>query len=66
HNGDIQFFFGKVTYAPPCTCVALILCFYDPYHGTVFLDGHDVHLLNLSWLRSQFGLVQQEPILLLI
>jgi len=27
------------------------------------LDGHDIKALNLSWLRSQIGLVQQEPVL---
>lgn len=27
------------------------------------LDGHDIRTLNLSWLRSQIGLVQQEPVL---
>ena len=45
------------------TCVALALRFYDPYKGTVSLDGHDVRTLNLSWLRSQMGFVQQEPVL---
>ncbi len=45
------------------TCVALVLRFYDPYKGTVFLDGHDVRTLSIPWLRSQLGFVQQEPVL---
>ena len=27
------------------------------------LDGHDTKVLNLAWLRSQIGLVSQEPVL---
>ena len=27
------------------------------------LDGNDVKVLNLQWLRSQIGLVSQEPVL---
>ncbi len=45
------------------TCVALVLRFYDPYKGTVLLDGYDVRTLSLPWLRSQLGFVQQEPVL---
>ncbi|CAF3440869.1 unnamed protein product [Rotaria sp. Silwood1] len=45
------------------TCVALLLRFYDPYEGCVLLDGHDIRGLNLPWLRSQLGFVQQEPVL---
>jgi len=45
------------------TCVALLLRFYDPYTGTILLDGHDIRTLSLPWLRSQVGFVQQEPVL---
>lgn len=27
------------------------------------IDGHDIKELNLKWLRSQIGIVSQEPIL---
>ncbi|SPQ94886.1 unnamed protein product (mitochondrion) [Plasmodiophora brassicae] len=45
------------------TIVQLIERFYDPDSGTVALDGIPLTDLNLSWLRSQIGLVSQEPVL---
>jgi len=27
------------------------------------LDGNDIRTLNIQWLRSQIGLVSQEPVL---
>ncbi|KAG6608770.1 Multidrug resistance protein ABC Superfamily [Phytophthora cinnamomi] len=45
------------------TCVSLIERFYDPVDGQVLLDGIDTKELNLNWLRSQIGLVGQEPTL---
>jgi len=45
------------------TIVALIERFYDPTAGAIKLDGIDLKNLNLKWLRSQIGLVSQEPVL---
>ncbi|KAF1315606.1 Multidrug resistance protein abc superfamily, partial [Globisporangium splendens] len=45
------------------TCISLIERFYDPVQGEVCLDGHNLKDLNLHWLRSQIGLVGQEPTL---
>ncbi|KAI6167605.1 P-loop containing nucleoside triphosphate hydrolase protein [Pisolithus thermaeus] len=45
------------------TIVALVERFYDPLGGTVRLDGVDLRDLNIKWLRSQIGLVSQEPVL---
>lgn len=45
------------------TIVGLMLRFYDPFQGAVLLDGRDIKSLNLHWLRSQIGLVNQEPVL---
>jgi ATP-binding cassette subfamily B (MDR/TAP) protein 1 len=45
------------------TIIALIERFYDPQGGVVTLDGHDLKSLNVRWLRSQLGLVGQEPVL---
>lgn len=27
------------------------------------LDGHDIRSLNIQWLRTQIGIVEQEPVL---
>jgi len=45
------------------TIIALLERFYDPHSGTVLLDGVDTTTLNVRWLRSQLGLVSQEPVL---
>ncbi|KAJ6838973.1 ABC transporter B family member 19-like [Iris pallida] len=45
------------------TVVALIERFYDPNQGQVLLDNVDIRTLQLSWLREQIGLVNQEPAL---
>lgn len=45
------------------TIVSLVERFYDPLSGVVKLDGTDIKTLNLKWLRSQIGLVSQEPTL---
>ncbi|CAF3877688.1 unnamed protein product [Rotaria sp. Silwood1] len=45
------------------SCIALLERFYDPQQGAVLLDGHDLRTLNVKWLRSIIGLVQQEPVL---
>ncbi|KAJ1473699.1 ATP-binding cassette superfamily [Baffinella frigidus] len=45
------------------TVVSLIERFYDPDSGVVKLDGVDIRELNVRWLRSQIGLVGQEPVL---
>lgn len=45
------------------TIISLIERFYDPLEGVLKVDGHDVKDYNLHWLRSQIGLVGQEPIL---
>ncbi len=45
------------------TVVSLVERFYDPLAGSVRLDGVDLRDLNVRWLRSQIGLVSQEPTL---
>ncbi|KAK0503658.1 ste6-like protein [Armillaria luteobubalina] len=45
------------------TLIALVERFYDPATGIVKLDGRNVKDLNIKWLRSQIGLVSQEPTL---
>jgi len=43
--------------------VSLVERFYDPRSGCVKLDGVGIKALNLKWLRTQIGIVSQEPIL---
>jgi ATP-binding cassette subfamily B protein len=45
------------------TLLSLLLRFYDPPRGTVFVDGHDVLDLQPSVLRALFALAPQEPFL---
>ncbi len=45
------------------TLIKLMMRFYDVKGGSLSLDGVDVRDLPLAYLRSQVGLVQQEPFL---
>ena len=45
------------------TVIQLLQRFYDVDRGSVLVDGKDVKSLNLKWLRSQIGVVSQEPVL---
>ena len=45
------------------TTVNLICRFYDATGGRVLVDGHDVRDVQLATLRSQIGIVLQEPFL---
>jgi len=43
--------------------VNLIPRFYDPTHGSITIDGHDIRQYTLLSLRSQIGIVLQETVL---
>lgn len=45
------------------TIVSFLERFYDPNEGEVLIDGVPVASMNLQHLRSQIGLVSQEPTL---
>jgi len=45
------------------TLLGLIPRFYDPNHGSILIDGHDIRNVNLRTLRQQVGLVTQETVL---
>jgi ATP-binding cassette subfamily B protein len=51
------------TGAGKTTIASLLLRFYDPTSGALFLDGHDLRDLRLDWLRRQVSVVLQDPIL---
>jgi ABC-type multidrug transport system fused ATPase/permease subunit len=45
------------------TTLKLLTRFYDVTEGAVTIDGYDIRDVPLAFLRSQIGLVQQEPFL---
>jgi ABC-type multidrug transport system fused ATPase/permease subunit len=45
------------------TCIQLVQRFYDPLLGSVSIDNTDIRKMNINWLRSQLGVVNQEPVL---
>ena len=45
------------------TLLCLLPRFFDPDHGTIFIDGVDIRSVNLRSLRRQIGVVTQESIL---
>ncbi len=51
------------TGAGKSTIAKLITRFYDPQQGTVRIDGHDLRDITIGSLRSQLGVVPQEPFL---
>ncbi|CAH8267042.1 unnamed protein product [Arabidopsis lyrata] len=45
------------------TVISLLQRFYDPLAGEILIDGVSIDKLQVKWLRSQMGLVSQEPAL---
>ncbi|CAH8349320.1 unnamed protein product [Eruca vesicaria subsp. sativa] len=45
------------------TVISLLQRFYDPVAGEILIDGVTIDKLQVKWLRSQMGLVSQEPAL---
>ncbi|MCM1567443.1 MAG: ABC transporter ATP-binding protein/permease [Dehalobacter sp.] len=42
------------------TLVNLLLKFYTPQNGAIYLDSSDLKDLNTTWLRKQIGIVSQD------
>jgi ATP-binding cassette subfamily B protein len=51
------------TGAGKSTLAKLVARFYDPTHGRVLVDGHDLRDVRLQSLRRQMGIVPQEGFL---
>ncbi len=51
------------TGAGKSTMAKLLARFYDPTHGAVLIDGHDLRSVSSHSLRSQMGIVPQEAFL---
>jgi len=60
--GETVAFVGP-TGAGKSTMAKLVTRFYDPTEGRVLIDGHDIAHVTLDSLRSQLGVVPQEPFL---
>jgi len=45
------------------TLIQLLERFYTKTSGRILIDGKDIEEYNVKWLRSQIGLVSQEPTL---
>jgi ATP-binding cassette subfamily B protein/subfamily B ATP-binding cassette protein MsbA len=45
------------------TMLSLVPRLYDPDHGSILIDGHDLRRVHLRSLRSIVGVVMQEPFL---
>jgi ATP-binding cassette subfamily B protein len=43
--------------------MALLMRFYDPIEGAIFIDGHDLRSLKQRSLRRNIGTVLQDPLL---
>ncbi|CAF0803457.1 unnamed protein product [Adineta steineri] len=61
-NGNTTAFVGP-SGCGKSTTMSLLQRFYDPIKGKILIDGNDIKVLNIRWLRSLMGLVQQEPVL---
>ncbi|KAG6637524.1 hypothetical protein CIPAW_11G184000, partial [Carya illinoinensis] len=61
-RGEIEF--KDIVYGSgKSTVIALLERFYNPSEGEIILDGYKISRLQLKWLRSQLGLVNQELVL---
>ena len=60
--GDVIALLGS-TGSGKTTLVNLLPRFYDPDGGTITLDGVDITKYPRKYLRSQIGIVEQEPFL---
>jgi subfamily B ATP-binding cassette protein MsbA len=45
------------------TLLGLVPRFYDPDHGSILIDGHDLRTVNLRSLRRHVGIVTQDTVL---
>ncbi len=69
HDVDLEIAPGEsvafvgATGAGKSTMAKLVTRFYDPTAGRVLIDGYDLKRVTLPSLRSQLGVVPQEPFL---
>ncbi|MBI1831929.1 MAG: ABC transporter ATP-binding protein [Planctomycetes bacterium] len=61
-QGEIVAFVGK-NGCGKTSLLNLLPRFYDPDHGTIFIDGIDIRTVNLRSLRKQIAIVTQDMFL---
>src|SRR3984957_18064700 len=61
-EGETVAFVGA-TGAGKSTLAKLVTRFYDPTEGHIYIDGHELRSVTLHSLRTQLGVVPQEPFL---
>ena len=52
------------TGAGKSTLMSLLLRFFDPWRGTIYIDGTDIRRVTLASLRSSIAFMPQKPFLL--
>ena len=52
------------TGAGKSTLMSLLLRFFDPWRGTIYIDGTDIRQITLASLRSSIAYMPQKPFLL--
>jgi len=60
--GDVVGIVGT-TGAGKSTVLHLLMRFYDDYEGEILIDNVNIKDIDLEYLRSQIGYVQQEPLM---
>nr|GEX82297.1 zinc finger, CCHC-type [Tanacetum cinerariifolium] len=59
-NGEIDF---PESGSGNSTVISLLQRYYNPDSGAITLDGVELQMFQLKWLRLQIGVVSQEPVL---
>lgn len=60
--GETTFVVGK-SGSGKSTLNKLLMRFYPPTSGQIFIDGHPIEQLSMAWLRNNITLVQQQSVL---